>query len=98
MVFRRDVPTCPYGEEGVGNVWYSSFWQGSSGLELIYTPHGSKKIGFADIGDIIYGDDGKLTTIVGVYPQGFVDTYKVTFEDGQRGVLWEARVESQVSW
>lgn len=51
--------------------------------ELIYTPHGSKKIGFADIGDIIYGDDGKLTTIVGVYPQGFVDTYKVTFEDGR---------------
>lgn len=51
--------------------------------ELIYTPYGSKKIGFADIGDIIYGDDGKLTTIVGVYPQGFVDMYKVTFEDGR---------------
>ena len=51
--------------------------------ELIYTPYGPKKIGFADIGDIIYGDDGKLTTIVGVYPQGFVDTYKVTFEDGR---------------
>ena len=51
--------------------------------ELIYTPYGPKKIGFADIGDIIYGDDGKLTTIVGVYPQGFVDMYKVTFEDGR---------------
>ena len=32
---------------------------------------------------IIYGDDGKLTTVVGVYPQGFVDMYKVTFEDGR---------------
>lgn len=51
--------------------------------ELIYTPYGPKKIGFADIGDIIYGDDGKLTTVVGVYPQGFVDMYKVTFEDGR---------------
>lgn len=70
-------------KKGLGMFGTRRFGKALLGSELIYTPHGSKKIGFADIGDIIYGDDGKLTTIVGVYPQGFVDTYKVTFEDGR---------------
>lgn len=70
-------------KKGLGMFGTRRFGKALLNSELIYTPHGSKKIGFADIGDIIYGDDGKLTTIVGVYPQGFVDTYKVTFEDGR---------------
>lgn len=70
-------------KKGLGMFGTRRFGKALLDSELIYTPYGSKKIGFADIGDIIYGDDGKLTTIVGVYPQGFVDTYKVTFEDGR---------------
>lgn len=70
-------------KKGLGMFGTRRFGKALLDSELIYTPHGSKKIGFADIGDIIYGDDGKLTTIVGVYPQGFVDTYKATFEDGR---------------
>lgn len=70
-------------KKGLGMFGTRRFGKALLDSELIYTPHGSKKIGFADIGDIIYGDDGKLTTIVGVYPQGFVDMYKVTFEDGR---------------
>lgn len=35
------------------------------------------------IGDRIYGADGKLTTITGVYPQGVVDLFKITFVDGR---------------
>lgn len=70
-------------KKGLGMFGTRRFGKALLDSELIYTPHGSKKIGFADIGDIIYGDDGKLTTIVGVYPQGFVDTYKVIFEDGR---------------
>lgn len=70
-------------KKGLGMFGTRRFGKALLDSELIYTPHGSKKIGFADIGDIIYGDDGKLTTIVGVYPQGFVDTYKVTFDDGR---------------
>lgn len=70
-------------KKGLGMFGTRRFGKALLDSELIYTPHGSKKIGFADIGDIIYGDDGNLTTIVGVYPQGFVDTYKVTFEDGR---------------
>lgn len=70
-------------KKGLGMFGTRRFGKALLDSELIYTPHGPKKIGFADIGDIIYGDDGKPTTIVGVYPQGFVDTYKVTFEDGR---------------
>lgn len=70
-------------KKGLGMFGTRRFGKALLDSELIYTPYGSKEIGFADIGDIIYGDDGNLTTIVGVYPQGFVDTYKVTFEDGR---------------
>lgn len=70
-------------KKGLGMFGTRRFGKALLDSELIYTPYGPKKIGFADIGDIIYGDDGNLTTIVGVYPQGFVDTYKVTFEDGR---------------
>lgn len=70
-------------KKGLGVFGTRRFGKALLDSELIYTPYGPKKIGFADIGDIIYGDDGKLTTVVGVYPQGFVDMYKVTFEDGR---------------
>lgn len=70
-------------KKGLGMFGTRRFGKALLDSELIYTPYGPKKIGFADIGDIIYGNDGKLTTIVGVYPQGFVDMYKVTFEDGR---------------
>lgn len=70
-------------KKGLGMFGTRRFGKALMDSELIYTPYGPKKIGFADIGDIIYGDDGKLTTVVGVYPQGFVDMYKVTFEDGR---------------
>ena len=70
-------------KKGLGMFGTRRFGKALPDSELIYTPYGPKKIGFADIGDIIYGDDGKITTVVGVYPQGFVDMYKVTFEDGR---------------
>lgn len=70
-------------KKGLGMFGTRRFGKALLNSELIYTPYGPKKIGFADISDIIYGDDGKLTTVVGVYPQGFVDMYKVTFEDGR---------------
>lgn len=83
-------------KKGLGMFGTRRFGKALLDSELIYTPYGPKKIGFADIGDIIYGDDGKLTTIVGVYPQGFVDMYKVTFEDGRSIVccgqhLWKVK-------
>ena len=51
--------------------------------EILYLKAGTKRIGDAQIGDEIYGADGKLTTITGVYPQGKVDLLTFTFRDGR---------------
>ena len=34
------------------------------------------------IGDYIYGEDGKLHEVIGVFPQGFKPIYEITFTDG----------------
>lgn len=49
---------------------------------LIYTPSGTKKIGEIVVGDTIIGSNGKPTKVIGVFPQGKKETYKVTFNDG----------------
>lgn len=83
-------------KKGLGMFGTRRFGKALLDSELIYTIKGPKKIGFADIGDVIYGDDGKLTTIVGVYPQGTVDMYRIKFEDGRSVVCcgqhqWKVR-------
>lgn len=65
--------------------------------ELLYTETGTKPIGEAQVGDKIYGADGKLTTITNVYPQGEVKLLKFTFRDGREITccpehLWTMRV------
>ena len=49
---------------------------------LVYTPHGTKKIGNVEIGDKVIGDDGLPYNITGVFPQGKKELYRVTFNDG----------------
>lgn len=54
--------------------------------------HGSKvyyedKIGNIEdckVGDKIFGNDGKLTTVLGVFPQGIVDLYEIELFDGRK--------------
>ena len=48
---------------------------------LILTPNGWIKMGDIKIGDKVIGKDGKPTNVIGVYPQGKRDVYKVTFND-----------------
>jgi len=48
----------------------------------IYTPTGTKEIGQLKIGDEVIGSDGKPCNVIGVFPQGKKDTYKITFNDG----------------
>ena len=69
--------------------------------ELLYTPTGEIKIGDALVGQKIYGEDGKLEEITGVYPQGAVKTYRILFADGRDAIccgehLW--RVYFQGAW
>ena len=49
---------------------------------LILTPDGFKRMGDMKIGDLIYGEDGDIHKVIGVYPQGEKDIYRVTFTDG----------------
>jgi hypothetical protein len=50
--------------------------------QRIPTPEGWKPIGSVQVGDKVYSVDGQTTDIIGVYPQGYLPMYKVTFSDG----------------
>jgi hypothetical protein len=49
---------------------------------LAITPKGMVKFGDLKVGDKIIGSNGKPCNIMGVYPQGVKDIYKITFNDG----------------
>lgn len=49
----------------------------------IPTPLGWTTMGELKVGDYVFDRLGKPTKITGVYPQGLLDTYKVTLKDGR---------------
>lgn len=50
----------------------------------VMTEWGYKKIGNLKIGDTVYGENGELHKILGVFPQGKKDIYEITFSDGSK--------------
>lgn len=48
----------------------------------IYTSEGPKNIENLTMTDKVFGEDGKLHNILGIFPQGKKEEYKVTFSDG----------------
>lgn len=50
--------------------------------EPVLTPFGFRPMGGLRAGDYAVGRDGKPTRIVGVYPQGRLSVFRVTFDDG----------------
>lgn len=48
----------------------------------IYTPDGIIKMGDIQIGNIVCTPDGDTAKVIGVFPQGEKDIYKVVFSDG----------------
>lgn len=79
-----------YQEEAVRAVFKSCFCciqlPTGSGKEQpvtakVLTPTGFKNIGDLQIGDSIIAGDGKVTKVIGKYPQGVKDVYKITFSD-----------------
>jgi len=48
----------------------------------ILTPDGWKKLGSVKVGDKVIGGDGRKCNVIGVYPQGISNNYKITFHDG----------------
>lgn len=60
---------------------------GSGKGQPLYTkipsPNGIKCLGDLEIGDKIFGSDGRPITVTDIFDQGIMDVYKVTFNDGR---------------
>lgn len=66
--------------------------------EPILTDKGWVPMGEIKCGDKVFGEDGELHEVKGVYPQGFKDVYEVTFLDGsstrcELEHLWTVKTE-----
>ncbi len=48
----------------------------------VLTPNGFRPIGELQVGDFVIGSDGRPTEVLGVYPQGFKEIYRVYTQDG----------------
>ena len=48
----------------------------------VLTPDGFRTIGSLAVGDLVIGSNGKPTPVIGVYPQGEKDIYRLTTQDG----------------
>jgi phosphate starvation-inducible PhoH-like protein len=48
----------------------------------VLTPGGFRPIGTLRVGDLVVGSNGEPTPVLGVYPQGEKDIYRVTAQDG----------------
>jgi phosphate starvation-inducible PhoH-like protein len=62
----------------------------------VLTPDGFRQIGSLRVGDLVIGSDGRPTPVLGVYPQGVKDVYRVSTQDGASTVacgehLWSVR-------
>ena len=51
--------------------------------EPVLTPDGWRRMGELRVGDEVVGSDGQPTKIIGVFPQGIREQYRVTLEDGR---------------
>lgn len=49
---------------------------------VIVTPNGKRVWGNLEEGDLVFAEDGTPTEIIGTYPQGKQDIYRVMFDDG----------------
>lgn len=48
----------------------------------VLTPKGFRKMGSIKVGDFVCGKNGHPTKVLGVYPQGQLDVYRMYFSDG----------------
>src|SRR5688500_12767527 len=52
----------------------------------VLTPWGWKKIGDLEVGDLVVGSNGEPTLVLGVYPQGRREVFRVRAQDGAETV------------
>lgn len=49
----------------------------------VLTPTGFQRMGDLSVGDLVITPDGKVAPIIGVFPQGEKEIYRITFYDGR---------------
>ncbi|MFL5828442.1 MAG: PhoH family protein [Solirubrobacteraceae bacterium] len=71
-------------ERGVIEVAPLAFMRGRSQplSTPVLTPSGFRPIGNLRVGDLVTGSDGRPTPVIGVYPQGRREIYRVRTQDG----------------
>jgi phosphate starvation-inducible PhoH-like protein len=62
----------------------------------VLTPDGFRDFGSLEVGDLVVGSDGLPTPVIGIYPQGRKQVYRVTTQDGASTLacgehLWTVR-------
>jgi phosphate starvation-inducible protein PhoH and related proteins len=62
----------------------------------VLTPFGWREIGSLEVGDSVIGSDGKPTQVLGVYPQGQKEVFRLTMTDGSSTLacaehLWQVQ-------
>lgn len=67
---------------------------------MIPTPIGYRRMGDIQVGDFVYGSDGRPTKVTGVFPQGKKEVVDVEFSDGSivrcsKDHLWNTRTSTQ---
>ena len=73
-----------YFERGIIEVAPLAFMRGrAQPLDAtVLTPSGFQPLGDLDVGDLVIGSSGAPTPVVGIYPQGRRQVYRVTAQDG----------------
>ena len=67
--------TVAYGQPGSGKAeWVEN---------KIHTPDGLKRFGDLKVGDYVFDAHGKPTQVLGIFPKGELEAYKVTLKDGR---------------
>ena len=59
---------------------------------LIPTINGMKRVGEIKVGDFLYDRKGKPTKVLGVYPQGKKEVYKITFGDSREALCCDEHI------
>lgn len=53
---------------------------------IIPTPEGNKELGKIQVGDYVFDRTGNPTKVLGIYPQGLKEKYKVVLSDGRETI------------
>lgn len=79
-----------YGKDAANNGNHMAFL-GSAGTgkaqplySKVLTPNGFITMGDIKVGDKVISGNNKISTVLGVYPQGKKDIYEITFDDGSK--------------